>query len=960
MPGQPSPEPAPAAPPRSGGASPARRRDLRASLLLGFLALLVYNANLRLIAAADTYPARYLPFGIWRHGSVLIDPIHDLTAQGRENPYWIVRGRGGHLLSLYPVVLPLLVSPLYLPAVAYLQARGWDDARLDRVARVMEKLTASLVAVAAVALMHLLLRRRAAPRDALLLTVAFAFGTTTWVIGSQALWQHGLAELLLTGALLLVTGPCTAPRALAVGLLCGLLAANRPPDALLAAAVGLYALRWSAPRDDRGQRGQRAHRGRLLLVAGAALPAGLVLLYNLGIAGNLAGGYGIPRRGEFFAQGLLSGLAGLLVSPARGLLVFSPFLLFLPLGLWLGLRHGAAGRGLTLLLAGAAAVQLLFYAKADWRAGACWGPRWPTDLLPILLWMLAPAAAVLRGAGRALLVLTIGAAVAIEAVGAFWYTGQSDLAILADAGGRGGSGAMAAAWDLRNAPFLAELRHPPAARDLMLDLRGTIDWLRAGGRETGEVAPGIPLTVEGWALVDGRSPAAVVLSVDGRPVTSSAEFRFRPDVAAAVHRAAPSGWSLVLDTSGLAPGTHRLVVGVRSEGSGEIRPLAEVPVVVAVPHTVAAARAMPAAAADGGGSQPSRPSLGRQGSPAGLAGAADLAAALLRGHQQPGGYWLTDYTRTPWFGPGRTEMNVFLTAMLVDLLEPVEGPAGLGEAVQRARRHLAIQIEPDGLVRYHGRPGGPTIPALGCVISPDADDTALVWRLAVAPLPPRTADPVLIARRRLLESALATLREYRNGDGLYRTWLTPRERYQCIDPGQDPDPADGGIQMHVYLFLAQTDPPAARALCGALRRAVTDDRLWVYYQEAPLVPLLRATDLRLGGCTLDLPAARTRTAVPGQEVWLEAAQLLGQWRESAPVPAGGQAAGSGSLAERTAALLRRLAAGSFAAVRAAPPLLYHNDLTARTPRFYWSRDFGYALWLRLYLAALLHQDGPVS
>ena len=34
-------------------------------------------------------------------------------------------------------------------------------------------------------------------------------------------------------------------------------------------------------------------------------------------------------------------------------------------------------------------------------------------------------------------------------------------------------------------------------------------------------------------------------------------------------------------------------------------------------------------------------------------------------------------------------------------------------------------------------------------------------------------------------------------------------------------------------------------------------------------------------------------------------------------------------------------------VRQSPPLLYHNDLTATVPRYYWSEDAGYALWLRL-------------
>jgi hypothetical protein len=46
-------------------------------------------------------------------------------------------------------------------------------------------------------------------------------------------------------------------------------------------------------------------------------------------------------------------------------------------------------------------------------------------------------------------------------------------------------------------------------------------------------------------------------------------------------------------------------------------------------------------------------------------------------------------------------------------------------------------------------------------------------------------------------------------------------------------------------------------------------------------------------------------------------------------------------------VLRQLADQDFALVRQSPPLLYHNDLTATVPRFYWSEDVGYALWLRL-------------
>ena len=50
-------------------------------------------------------------------------------------------------------------------------------------------------------------------------------------------------------------------------------------------------------------------------------------------------------------------------------------------------------------------------------------------------------------------------------------------------------------------------------------------------------------------------------------------------------------------------------------------------------------------------------------------------------------------------------------------------------------------------------------------------------------------------------------------------------------------------------------------------------------------------------------------------------------------------------------LLVRLGSDDFARLRRSPPLLYHNDLSATVKRLYWSEDFGYALWLRLYEAA---------
>ena len=187
---------APGTRPAPAAAVPSRRRELRTSLLLAVACLLIYNANLRLIGAADTYGARYLPFGILRHGSLLFDLILGFAGEGRATPPWLLTNPAGHAVSMYPVVLPVLATPLYLPAFVYLQTRGWDVPRVQQAARIMEKITASFAAAACAALMYLLLRRRAdRGRRSLLLTPAFAFGTTH--LGDQQPGlggQHGLAE----------------------------------------------------------------------------------------------------------------------------------------------------------------------------------------------------------------------------------------------------------------------------------------------------------------------------------------------------------------------------------------------------------------------------------------------------------------------------------------------------------------------------------------------------------------------------------------------------------------------------------------------------------------------------------------------------------------------------------------------------------------------------------------------
>ncbi|HXT50914.1 MAG TPA: hypothetical protein VN811_07720, partial [Thermoanaerobaculia bacterium] len=513
------------------------------------------------------------------------------------------------------------MTPLYLPSAVLLRQQGWQPWQVEWIAAANEKLAASLLATLAVLAVYRLLRCDAGPWS-LPLAVAFAFGTNTWMTSSQALWQHGAGELLVALALLLVTSALTPVRSAALGALCVAMAANRPPDALIAAAVGLYAL-WAAASE------KSVRRIAVWLLAGAAAPLILVLAYHLTIFGNLTGGYGTVEAPGFFAHPVWSGLAGLLASPMRGLLVFSPFLAFVPLGLVRRLRTPGS-RALAVLLTAAVVGQLVLYARADWRMGTSWGPRWLTDTLPILMWMLAPATLRLRLPGRAALVATAGVAITLQAIGAFWYTGVSDRVLDAS-----DASWMQATWKMANAPFVAELRHPRQHGDLACSARGYVDRIgEVPPAEAGATAPVIApgMRLQGWALACGRTPADLLLLAGGRVIAQTGHFTPpRPEVAAAMGTTAPSAWSVRADTTGLAPGEHVLQVAVRVEPLSDIRIVSESRVVVAPPV-------------------------------ASLAPVASRAATLLREHQDAAGYWLTTYTAAPHFTEPRPEMNTFLTA----------------------------------------------------------------------------------------------------------------------------------------------------------------------------------------------------------------------------------------------------------------------------------------------------------
>lgn len=358
------------------------------------------------MAARDTFVHSVLALNWLQHQTLHLDAFRGYFA-GQPLPWFLVEAANGHLTSAYPIGTAIVTFPLYVLFTLYLKFTtliqtgqfAWPASLPDVTSpefqpyrQQLQKLAAAIATALSVVIFYFASRIQFNPGPALLSSFIFAFATSTWTVSAQGLWQHtALNGVMVSLLLCLLKANHTSdqPRSmllLVAGILCGLLPGIRPIAILYFVAIVLYV--------------GLTHRRQFPYFLVGLLSLLFNIIWNIYYFGFNINSLVLGGYAHFFQQGIgsyqfnpfyfLQAQAGLWFSPNRGLLIYSPIVLFALPGLIQVFRdrHHRNNRLIAAITLAGLAIVVQYGFFAPWHANLTYGPRSLVDILPITCYLI--------------------------------------------------------------------------------------------------------------------------------------------------------------------------------------------------------------------------------------------------------------------------------------------------------------------------------------------------------------------------------------------------------------------------------------------------------------------------------------------------------------------------------------------------------------------------------------------
>ncbi len=356
---------------------------LRDKSLLLFLGVFLFYFNTSYTPTpSDTISTLFLPVAFLNGHGFYLDSLYPFFLQhapsgldANNTPYYLFLQKG-HYISFYPVWSAILSLPFYFfpTLIAPITPENIEQTYLLVVS--LGKFSASFFTAFSVLFVYKSLRYYLKENEALIVSIFYAFGTSSLPISSQQIWQHGPTQFLMALALfLLVRADKRGRLSPLLGLVLSIAVITRFSTIVPVAFIALYVLIF--------------YRSSFIKFVAWTVPAVLFLVwYNFTFLENPLsfGGY---EKVKPFETPLLEGLAGVLFAPNKGLFIYSPFFLFIFLSFF---RIFFVQKRRFFLLIGVCIVSFtILTAKwTHWHGGWSFGPRLMVDIAPFMVFLLVP------------------------------------------------------------------------------------------------------------------------------------------------------------------------------------------------------------------------------------------------------------------------------------------------------------------------------------------------------------------------------------------------------------------------------------------------------------------------------------------------------------------------------------------------------------------------------------------
>jgi len=336
-------------------------------LLFIFFGVFISHFFSKNITSFDSRWSIHTVMSIIKTGDTNLDEYQEMI---EKEKYYAVENIDGHYYSIFPIGASVMAIPIVFVI----------DKTIDNVIgnhRKVELLIASLIVACTAVFIYLLACLFLNRKYSLLVTFIFAFCTPAWSTASRALWQHGPSMLMLTITLYLILLAKNKPRLIQFASIpLAFSYVVRPMNSISIFLVSLFVL----------IRYRQYFLRYLIWAMTIAIP---FVLFNFKVYHSLLSSYYLPQRigsnPHFFEA-----LAGNLISPARGLFIFSPVLLFSIYGAVLKIRNKEFAT-LDYFLLGIIFLHWIAISSfRHWWAGHSFGPRLFSDMVPYFIYFLIP------------------------------------------------------------------------------------------------------------------------------------------------------------------------------------------------------------------------------------------------------------------------------------------------------------------------------------------------------------------------------------------------------------------------------------------------------------------------------------------------------------------------------------------------------------------------------------------